>query len=180
MKGTLLKKATLAAVVVSAFSTAPALADTVTMKINGKVTASSCNATINNSAQNLVTLPAVEAGVLNDTTQTVPFTNFTINIDDCPAGTQSYKITFAGDTLTRDAKYYKTSTASTAQNVGIELQGPNGEDLSSGKFLQGSIPQTGADAGKVALTGKARPVKGDGTVTAGDYTADISVTFDYN
>lgn len=147
-----------------------AMAADTTINITGNVVATPCSI----ATTKAVVIPDVNASVLTTAGTASPFTNFTLEITNCPATTTGADLTFGGTASHVD--YYQNT--GTAQNVDVELTSDYGQkNMGVGKVFAVAINAT-THSSNVDLKTRIRN-GGDGAAMPGTVVAAVLVSIAY-
>lgn len=144
-----------------------------TITFSGSVTANTCVIKVNDgSATNTVTLPSVNAALLNSTGKTAMPTDVRIGLSACTGVTSARAFFETGPNVTSDTKNLKNN--GTATNVEIQLLTPTNTAIAIGDTAQRSAAGIALTDGTALLAYKAQYYA---TAAAGAGTVDTSVTY---
>lgn len=149
-------------------------ADPVTLNISGNIVASPCLISSDSVSKSIDLGQSIQASDLQTAGQSTPWTNFTINLSSCPAGTTVAIMTMHGtaDTFNPNDMYQNIGTA---QNIAVQLQSQSTTPLGNGKSISGTIV---SNAYSYAL--RARAYTQSGGVTPGTIVSVVTASFVYN
>lgn len=154
MKKVLLSATIASIVMVTAASSA--LASDGTITINGKVTDTTCNISVNGgNASNTVTLPTVSTSALASTGATAAPTPFNIVLSGCTGSTQTSASTFFETGVNVDTNSGRLNNAATgdaATNVQIELLNKDSGVINIGSALEQGDVWTAFDKDNTKMT----------------------------
>lgn len=151
-------------------------ADDVTINVTGKVIASPCT-TINGSASTL-SVPlgdTIQANSMATAGSGTELKTFDLPLTGCPESTTNIKATFTG-TADTEVSLWKNTAATPAENTAVELteQSAPTEPLGNNSTLS-----TRVTAGNATFKLAARAFSKLGSVTPGDISSTIVVSFEY-
>lgn len=149
-------------------------ADPVTLNITGNIVASPCQVSSDSITKSVDLGQSIQAAGLQTSGSSTTWTNFTINLTACPAGTTKAIMTMHGtaDSNSPNDMYQSTGTA---QNVSVQLQSQAADQLGDGKSITGTIA---SNAYSYQL--RARAYTQNGAVTPGTIISTVTATFVYN
>lgn len=149
-------------------------ADPVTLNITGNVVASPCVVSTGSVSLTVDLGQNIQASALQTGGSSTTWTNFTVNLTGCPAGTSTATMTMHGsaDATNPNDMYHSTGTA---QNISVQLQSQAADQLGDGKSLVGTIA---SNAYSYQL--RARAYTQNGAVTPGTIVATVTASFVYN
>lgn len=151
-------------------------ADPVSINVTGNIVASTCEVA-SDSITKTIALDGgkgIQAKDLTAAGAASEWVAFDINLENCPAGTTSAKITFSGtpDETNPDDMYANTGTA---QNASVQLQGTGGEKFGNGKSYNYSPIQNNV----VVFHLHSRIYTQNGGVTPGTVSAVVTADMTY-
>lgn len=134
--------------------------------VNGSVKARPCTVS---QSQVTVNLGDIYTSNLSGVGAVTPWVPFTLNLTQCPAGTNGVTAVFSGAT---DSKG-NFSNQGTANDMAVQLQTQSGQQLTSGSSLQAGVDQTQS----ATFSMQARAVTLGGDPTAGTLQSAINITY---
>lgn len=151
-------------------------ADPVAITITGNVVASPCEVS-SDSITKTIALDGgkgIQAKDLAAAGAATEWVAFSINLENCPAGTSSATIAFSGtpDDANPDDMYANTGTA---ENAAVQLQGTEGQKFGNGK----SFTYTPITNNAIALHLQSRIYTQNGGVTPGTVSAVVTADMTY-
>ncbi|GAB1438357.1 fimbrial protein [Providencia sp.] len=159
-----------------------ALSSDGTITINGKVTDTTCNISVNGgNASNTVTLPTVSASALAAVGATATPTPFTIVLSGCTGQAQNSASTFFESGINVDANSGRLNNVSTDQpagNVQVQLLNKNRGVINIGSALEQGDIWTDFTADSTIMTYIAQYYATD-AATAGNLTTSVTYSVVY-
>jgi major type 1 subunit fimbrin (pilin) len=144
-----------------------------TITFAGSVTANTCVIKVNDgSSTNTVTLPSVNAALLNASGKTAMPTDVRIGLSACTGVTSARAFFETGPNVTTDTKNLKNN--GTATNVEVQLLTPASTAIAIGDTAQRSAAGIALTDGAAVLAYKAQYYS---TAAAGAGSVDTSVTY---
>lgn len=148
-------------------------ADVVSIDVTGNIIASPCQV-----KGDSINIPVdlgqnIGASTLQGFSSATSWVPITVNLINCPAGTNKVTMLFQGtaDSANPNDMY---QNAGTATNLAVQLQGTGGEQLGNGKSFIGNIVN---NAYTYRL--QARAYSQNGNVVPGTISAVVTATFTY-
>ncbi|WBM72580.1 type 1 fimbrial protein [Buttiauxella sp. WJP83] len=148
--------------------------DPVTLNITGNIVASPCQISSDSVSKSVDLGQNIQASDLQTAGQATTWTNFTINLTSCPAGTTTAIMTMHGTADTANPVDMYKNTGS-AQNIAVQLQSQVAAPLGDGKTISGTIA---SNAYSYLL--RARAYTQNGAVTPGTIAAVVTASIVYN
>ncbi|HBE9082937.1 fimbrial protein [Serratia fonticola] len=174
-------KTTLLAAVIGMTFAGSALAADGTITINGTITDTTCDISVNNQSKDAtVTLPTVSTSALASPGATAGTTTFAIVLNNCAGATLNTASTFfeAGDYVEQSSGRLNNSASGTATGVQVELLNANQSKIMAGSdFNQGDIA-TDISSGSGVMNYFAR-YYAKGAVTPGTVNTQVDYTIIY-
>lgn len=180
-----MKTKLIASLVVLGLSPAVVMADPIgTITFTGKLTDSTCDVKVNNSANGsaTVTLPTLPVSQLAAANATAGNTNFTMKLSNCTPATGTVRAYFeAGANV--DPVYGRLTNAALAAeaagNVQVQLLDAKDNVLEAGNTSQRSLDGTALNGGAADLNYQARYFA-TGATSAGKLSTSVTYSIDYN
>lgn len=174
-------KTTLLAAVIGMTFASSAMAADGTITINGIITDTTCDITVNNQAKDAtVTLPTISTAALPSAGMTAGATPFSIALTNCASATLNTASTFfeAGSYVEQSSGRLNNSASGTATNVQVELLNANlGSIMAGNSFNQGDVAVDITTGGGV-MNYYAR-YYANGVVTPGTVNTQVDYTIVY-
>lgn len=139
---------------------------TATLQVSGSVTARPCTIAL---PQMTVGLGDIYTSTLPVPGATTPWVPFTLNLTNCPEGTNNVVATLNGSTDNNG----NFSNQGSASNMAVQLQTTAGQQLTTGSTLSAGVDQNQ----NVAFILQARAITPNGNPTAGTLQSVINVTY---
>lgn len=154
-------------------------ADPVALNITGNVIASPCEVSSASKNMNidLGNGTDLQTSSLNAAGSSSPWVQFSVGLENCPAGTSSVTATFHGTSDPADPETLYSNTG-TATNVAVQLESEASEPYGDGKTS--TIDIASAPDGKPTWKLQTRAFTKNGGVTPGTINSVITVSFVYN
>lgn len=167
-----IKHVFIALVGVALMDTSARAADSVRLTITGNVVAVPCEIYSQDKDQT-INLGDIPASALQTPNSVTLWSNFSIRLINCPAGTQSVAMTMHGSADSAHPEDVYTNSGA-ARNVGVQLQSAAGDSLGDGKTLSGSIASNA-----YTYNLRTRAISVPGGVTSGSIQSVVTATFVY-
>ena len=165
------------ACLLSALFAGSAMADPVTLTINGRVIAAAC--TTGTSASYTIDLgQSIAASALNTAASGSTYVPQDVVLSNCPVGTNTVTATFSGTADSANPTMYANSTgAGYATNVAVELQNAT---ASTDVGNSGTMTVNTDASRKATFPLKARAYSKNGGTTPGNISTVVMMNFTYN
>lgn len=150
----------------SSFTNASSAIKTTSIYVNGSVTAQPCTIS---QTQMTVSLGDIYTSTLVGAGASTPWVPFTLNLTNCPDGTNGVTATLSG---TSDING-NFSNEGTAGDMAVQLQTLTGLQLTSGSSLQTAVDQSQS----ASFSLKARAITPGGNPTSGTLQSAIDITY---
>ena len=150
------------------FYSAGVLAEDVTITVTGRVIARPCTISTKNVD---VSLGDIRTETLARRGSVTPWQALTLNLTDCPDGTNQVSATFTG---TSDVTGYYFRNAGTSYNVALQLATDKSVNILNGGKLVFKVSENDQS---VTIPLQVRAISTSGTATQGTIQAVINVTY---
>ncbi|HEN3580541.1 TPA: fimbrial protein [Yersinia enterocolitica] len=151
-----------------------ALADPVVVNITGKVKASPCTVDTNSVSQS-VDFGQQRSTDLKEAGTATPWQSFQVNLTNCPAGTRTATVTFAGPVSADDATLY--ANTGEARNVAVQVAQNVNKGIIQGNGSTMSVDVDAQHKATYALAGRLYSVNGN--TTPGTFSSVVQMNFTY-